>query len=132
MNVYSDYWLPFGELLTDMEDAGVKVDREHLRAQEAQAKLDQAASEAYFREWAAAKVPAAALMNIGSGLQIRQLLFPDAEAGGVRVFRADNPDYERGIAEGWKPKPTRYIDMRLHGVWGEGAPGRLQARTRGR
>lgn len=58
--------------------------------------------------------------------QIRQLLFPDAEAGGVRVFKADNPDYEAGIREGWKPKPTRFIDMELHGVWGRGVRGKLQ------
>jgi hypothetical protein len=49
----------------------IRLSREHLRTQEAQAKLDQAAAEAYFRDWAQAKVPAAKYMNISSGLQVR-------------------------------------------------------------
>lgn len=27
MDLYRDYWLPFGKLLTDMEDAGMMVNR---------------------------------------------------------------------------------------------------------
>jgi hypothetical protein len=46
------------------------------------------------------------------------------------VFKAENPDHERGIAEGWKPKPLRFVDMPLHGIWGQGVPGRLQVRGR--
>jgi len=48
--------------------------------------------------------------------------------GGLRVFKAENPDYERGIAEGWRPKPLRFIEMELHGVWGKGVRGALQVR----
>jgi DNA polymerase I len=29
--LYQRYWLPFGELLTDMESVGFKVDTRHLR-----------------------------------------------------------------------------------------------------
>ena len=29
-DLYKEYWLPFGQLLTDMESAGVLVNREHL------------------------------------------------------------------------------------------------------
>jgi hypothetical protein len=63
--------------------------------------------------------------------QIRQLLFPDATEGGVRAFKVDNPHYEEAVARGDRPKPSRFMDMRLHGVWGEGVPGQLQVR-RGR
>ena len=30
--LYAKYWLPFGELLTDMERAGIAVDVDHLRS----------------------------------------------------------------------------------------------------
>lgn len=100
--------------------------REHLAAAQVQAQSDQEAAERRFRAWAAKYVDDAALMNISSGLQIRQLLFPDAVEGGVRVFKALNPDYERLIADGAKPKPRRWLDFELHGLWGRAVPGRLQ------
>ena len=31
LTLYSKYWLPFGELLTDMERIGFKIDVGHLR-----------------------------------------------------------------------------------------------------
>ena len=31
LDVYSRYWKPFGELLTDMEREGIKVNVVHLR-----------------------------------------------------------------------------------------------------
>ena len=31
LTFYTKYWLPFGELLTDMERAGIAVDVEYLR-----------------------------------------------------------------------------------------------------
>lgn len=30
-DLYSKYWLPFGELLTDMEREGFKIDTDHLK-----------------------------------------------------------------------------------------------------
>ena len=33
-DVYDSFWMPFGELLTDLEKEGFLVDREHLRAAE--------------------------------------------------------------------------------------------------
>jgi hypothetical protein len=62
-------------------------------------------------------VPAAQQMNVGSGLQIRQLLFPDASEGGVRCFRAPNPRYEEQVARGDKPRPRKYLELELHGMW---------------
>ena len=32
LGLYMKYWLPFGELLTDMERVGIAVDVEHLRS----------------------------------------------------------------------------------------------------
>jgi hypothetical protein len=99
---YEQYWLPFGRLLTDMEAAGVRVDRAHLAAGERRAREDQRQAEAVFRAWASRLVPGAAHMNISSGLQVRQLLFPDAVDGGVRAFRAPNPEYDA-----WKEEKER-------------------------
>lgn len=31
LTLYQKYWLPFGELLTDMESVGIRIDSEHLR-----------------------------------------------------------------------------------------------------
>lgn len=31
LGLYSKYWLPFGELLTDMERNGIAVDLNHLK-----------------------------------------------------------------------------------------------------
>ena len=51
--------------------------REHLKAAELQAKEDQDNAQRTFRDWAKRKVPDAEFMNVGSGTQIRQLLFPE-------------------------------------------------------
>jgi DNA polymerase-1 len=29
--LYQKYWLPFGEILTDIERTGIKIDREHMQ-----------------------------------------------------------------------------------------------------
>jgi DNA polymerase I-like protein with 3'-5' exonuclease and polymerase domains len=113
---YEQYWLPFGRLLTDMEAAGVRVDRAHLAAGEQRAREDQRRAEAVFRAWASRLVPGAAHMNISSGLQVRQLLFPDAVDGGVRSFRAPNPEYDA-----WKEEKDR---EKAAGGAGGGAAGR--------
>ena len=77
-DLYRNTWLPFGEILTDMEAEGVLVDREHLAGAELAATADRAAAVARFRAWASARVPGAAFMNVCSGPQIRQLLFSGA------------------------------------------------------
>jgi hypothetical protein len=64
----------------------------------------------------------AQLMNVNSGTQIRQLLFPDACAEPVKKFKAENPDYDPAQ----KRAARRWIDLELHGIWGRNQPGRLQ------
>lgn len=38
--LYLKYWLPFGEILTDIEREGILVDMQHMRRIEEQAKFD--------------------------------------------------------------------------------------------
>lgn len=39
-DLYCKYWLPFGEILTDIERIGIRVDVEHLKRAEMQAIED--------------------------------------------------------------------------------------------
>lgn len=48
------------------------------------AEADQKAAQATFLSWVKQYVPAAEHININSGLQIRQLLFPDADAAAAK------------------------------------------------
>ncbi|KXZ47740.1 hypothetical protein GPECTOR_33g622 [Gonium pectorale] len=96
---YCSYWLDFGELLTEMERRGMMVNRQHL-------------AEAQFLDWAASKVPGARYMNVGSGLQIRTLLFPDhlgfptkAAAADFNKARAAAEREARKAAKGGRPPP---------------------------
>lgn len=49
--LYSKYWLPFGELLTDMERVGIKVDNDYLKQIELTAEKDKIEYEQKFLEW---------------------------------------------------------------------------------
>ena len=64
-------------MLTDMESEGMPIDREHLRRAEKQAIEDRDKNIKLFIEWAKSRVPSAEDMNVASGAQIRQLLFPE-------------------------------------------------------
>eukprot|EP00878_Enallax_costatus_P023352 GHUV01024834.1.p1 GENE.GHUV01024834.1~~GHUV01024834.1.p1 ORF type:complete len:836 (+),score=316.26 GHUV01024834.1:283-2508(+) len=133
-DLYCDYWHPFGEVLTDMEAEGVRVNRDHLIDQERLALQDQKAAEAHFRNWVKRYVPGGEFMNVNSGVQIRQLLFPGEKASATDVtpstsktFKAVNPEYDQ------VPRPKgvrRHIDFKLHGLWGKNVPGRLKAEVR--
>jgi DNA polymerase-1 len=72
---YEEYWRPFGELLVKMEADGMLVDCNHLAEIEKIALSQQKLSVSRFRKWAAKYCPDAALMNVGSDAQIRQLLW---------------------------------------------------------
>lgn len=39
-DLYCKYWLPFGEILTDIERVGIRVNKEHLQNAEKQALKD--------------------------------------------------------------------------------------------
>lgn len=49
--LYTKYWLPFGELLTDMEREGIAVDIEYLRELELRAIKDKSEHEDKFTRW---------------------------------------------------------------------------------
>lgn len=77
------YWRhmrPFGEVLTDMERRGVRVNaREYLAGVEKQARLDKEYNSRVFREWAATKIGADGLaLNPGSAAQLQTFLFGGA------------------------------------------------------
>ena len=63
--------------------------RQHLEEAEVRAVKDQAEAMNRFRRWASQRVPGAQLMNVGSGAQIRQLLF-----AGVQNQKADKGTLE--------------------------------------
>ena len=63
--------------------------REHLRDAQGRAQADQEVARSRFREFVEARVPAAQHMNVGSGAQVRQLLF-----AGVPNQRPDKGELE--------------------------------------
>ena len=122
---YVHYLRDFGEVLTDMESAGMFVDKEHLANAEKQALDDKKIAEDYFRAWAVSKCPDAVHMNVGSGIQVRQLLFAGApnkkrEKPGVEMtkeFAMVSPEWEEWDASGREGKaPKKGAKFELHGV----------------
>jgi DNA polymerase-1 len=98
---YRELWLPFGELLTDMERRGIKVDRQYLRDLVPKAEKEKAECEKTFMEWATQFVgPECRFMNPGSDAQKQQLFFapcvnkidPSKSMPASREFEAENTD----------------------------------------
>ncbi|KAK7300105.1 hypothetical protein RJT34_10939 [Clitoria ternatea] len=115
---YNEYWRPFGELLVMMESEGMLVDRAYLVNIEKVAEAEQEVAANRFRKWATSYCPDAKYMNVGSDLQLRQLLF-----GGTvnskdsnealpteRIFKIPNVD--KVIEEG-KKAPKKFRDIKL-------------------
>lgn len=80
--LYMNYWRPFGEVLTDMEREGIKVNREYLRVShnlikkiQAQAETDKKLYENRFIGWVLSVQTDAYEFNPGSTSQLSQLLF---------------------------------------------------------
>lgn len=51
LEFYTKYWLPFGEVLTDMEREGIKLDTDYLKEIEMLATRDKMNYENKFLEW---------------------------------------------------------------------------------
>ena len=78
---YRIYLCRFGDLLTDMEANGIRVDETHLRAAEVRAREEREAMQKLFIEWAAGHCEDAAHINTASPAQIGMLLFGEWENG---------------------------------------------------
>jgi len=87
----------FGEVLTDMERRGIRVDaKDYLAGVEVQARKDRARHVEIFRNWAAKQIgPDGLALNIASSTQLGTFLFGGArnektgeETEKVRVFKA--------------------------------------------
>jgi len=74
-DLYESLFVPFGEMLTDMERVGFQVDLPLLRAKEAEAVAARTRLEGDFRKWAAAHCRDVDYMNVHSDRQLQQLLF---------------------------------------------------------
>jgi DNA polymerase I-like protein with 3'-5' exonuclease and polymerase domains len=125
-DVYDSFWMPFGELLTDLEKEGFLVDREHLRAAESRAVADAKDAENRFRLWAQRYADGAECMNIRSGPQVVQLLFGSVTAPHpampepmrpipTRTFRAENI---WGYKKENQKRATKMWEFNLGTVWG--------------
>lgn len=91
---YQSYLKDFGQLLTDMEHNGIKVDtKNHLRKAEFAAREERDKMQKLFIEWATEMCPAARDINIASTTQIQQLLFGHYEGyeliGRERIFQIE-------------------------------------------
>ena len=74
-DLYVSLWRPFGEILTDMEATGFRIDTDYLREQQAAADRDLTENELVFRRWVDKVIPGAFFMNSGSTLQLQTLFF---------------------------------------------------------
>jgi len=119
-DLYRATWRPFGGLLTDMEAAGMAVDRAHLAEAQERAVREEEAAKMRFRDWATSKVADAAYMNVGSGPQVSQLLFGGVDnrwndRPGVPLERTFKVPNQLPPEEGKKAKKN--MDIILHNIW---------------
>lgn len=77
LDYYMMHMRPFGEVLTDMERRGIRVDaRDYLAKVEEQAREDRAHHSRVFREWAAQQIgPDGLALNTASSVQLQTFLF---------------------------------------------------------
>ena len=71
LGLYAKYWLPFGELLTDMERVGFKVDTQHLKDSQLIAEKDMKEYEQKFLSWVYSIQTDAQEFNAASSHQIQ-------------------------------------------------------------
>ena len=105
--LYTKYWLPFGEVLTDMERAGFLIDVDYLKEIELMAERDKIQYEQKFLDWVHKIQEDANEFNPSSPQQLQQLLYAPFnkknahktyneqgdimyEFSDIREFRVDN------------------------------------------
>ena len=75
LDLYCKYWLPLGEILTEMERVGIKVDVEYLKKIEMEATKDKIEYESRFLDWVHKVQEDASEFNPSSAQQMQQLLY---------------------------------------------------------
>jgi hypothetical protein len=104
---------PFGEVLTDMERRGIRVDaRDYLASVEVQARQDRAQHLETFQKWAATKIGADGLaLNPASSVQLITFLFggaPNSKTGelteDVRVFKVPREEISDAAMEAYRKR----------------------------
>lgn len=141
LDYYEAYMRPFGELLTDMERNGIRVDKdEYLPKVQKQAEADREACLQTFKDWAAEYFPDAKYLNPASGAQIQTFLFGGANGlPRERTFRIDKEEAEIAAHEATVPQ-DEWETMSLtelkaackeHGFKVSGTKAQLQGRLRG-
>ena len=115
-NLYDYYQMhmrPFGEVLTDMERRGIRVDaRDYLAKVELTAREDRARHSQTFREWAATQIgPDGLALNPASSVQLCTLLFggaknpkTDKSTEKVRVFKVPREEIEEEALEAYRKR----------------------------
>lgn len=113
-NLYDYYQMhmrPFGEVLTDMERRGIRVDaRDYLASVEVQARHDRAQHLKAFHTWAAKKIGADGLaLNPASSVQLITFLFGGAlnsktqePTEAVRVFKVPREEISEAALEAYR------------------------------
>lgn len=117
-NLYDYYVMhmrPFGEVLTDMERRGIRVDaRDYLAGVEVQARKDRARHVDIFRHWAAKQIgPDGLAINTASSLQLCTFLFGGAEnpktqikTENERVFKVPREEIPEDALEALRLRDT--------------------------
>lgn len=107
---YMQYLKDFGELLTEMEKNGIKVDTKvHLKKAEQLAREERAKMEKTFLDWASEFSENVGLINIASSAQMQQLLFGNYEnhqlVTNERLFKVDKKE------EDYLQEVSRVLDL---------------------
>ena len=111
LDYYMEHMRPFGEVLTDMERRGIRVDaRDYLAKVEVQAREDRAHHSRVFREWAAKQIgPDGWALNTGSSIQLQTFLFggsKNSKTGepteAVRVFKVPTEELPEEAQEAYR------------------------------
>eukprot|EP00536_Pseudo-nitzschia_multiseries_P000650 jgi/Psemu1/249814/estExt_Genewise1Plus.C_80101 len=130
-NLYDYYWTnmrEFGEVLTDMERRGVRVDAEdYLASVEIQARQDREDHLNKFRQWVAKEIgPDGLAINPASSVQLCTLLFGGSQniktkerTESVRVFKVPIEEIPEDALEDIKEKSMarpKFIDVTVRSL----------------
>lgn len=112
---YMQHMRPFGEVLTDMERRGIRVDaRDYLAKVETQARQDRDYHSEQFRKWAQTQIGADGLaLNPASSVQLQTFLFGGARNGRTgeltersRTFKVPREEIPKEALEAYKKRSS--------------------------